>query len=182
MAKNYPNSPWTDARKERVKELWATHSATQISDVLAGEGCQVSRNAVIGTLHRMGLTASGKTETRAIGTKVRRETNSSGKFHATVARIQRMGGHDRLVEGIKLVGDLGLRCVEILPRNLTLAQLDQSAECHYIPGDDSLYCGHPQYVYLRDNEIRKSSYCSGHYFLTRQAPKPFLDKVMRRAA
>jgi hypothetical protein len=59
-----------------------------------------------------------------------------------------------------------LRCVEVVPLNLTLAQLDQETQCHYIPGDDLLYCGHPRFTYLRGGKEIKSAYCAPHYGVT----------------
>ena len=44
---------WTDERIERLKELWSKGmTASQIADELGA----VSRNAVIGKAHRLGLT------------------------------------------------------------------------------------------------------------------------------
>ena len=43
---------WTDERVEKLKELWTEGmSASQIAKVLGG----VTRNAVIGKVHRLGL-------------------------------------------------------------------------------------------------------------------------------
>src|SRR5690349_23076687 len=43
---------WTDERIDRLKELWSQGmTASQIADALGG----VSRNAVIGKAHRLGL-------------------------------------------------------------------------------------------------------------------------------
>ncbi|MEM0907525.1 MAG: GcrA family cell cycle regulator, partial [Pseudomonadota bacterium] len=43
---------WTDERIEELRKLWADGlSASQIADSLGG----VSRNAVIGKIHRLGL-------------------------------------------------------------------------------------------------------------------------------
>jgi len=43
---------WTEERIERLKKMWADGStASQIADELGG----VSRNAVIGKAHRLGL-------------------------------------------------------------------------------------------------------------------------------
>ncbi|HUF86830.1 MAG TPA: GcrA family cell cycle regulator, partial [Thermohalobaculum sp.] len=43
---------WTDERVEKLKELWAEGvSASQIAKTLGG----VTRNAVIGKVHRLGL-------------------------------------------------------------------------------------------------------------------------------
>ena len=45
---------WTDERIERLKSMWTNGStASQIAEVLGG----VSRNAVIGKAHRLGLEA-----------------------------------------------------------------------------------------------------------------------------
>src|SRR5688572_33360161 len=45
---------WTDERIERLKKMWAEGAtASQIADELGG----VSRNAVIGKAHRLGLDA-----------------------------------------------------------------------------------------------------------------------------
>jgi GcrA cell cycle regulator len=45
---------WTDERIERLKKMWADGAtASQIADELGG----VSRNAVIGKAHRLGLDA-----------------------------------------------------------------------------------------------------------------------------
>ena len=50
---------WTDERVEKLKELWAEGiSASQIAKVLGG----VTRNAVIGKVHRLGLSNRTTTE------------------------------------------------------------------------------------------------------------------------
>jgi GcrA cell cycle regulator len=47
---------WTDERVDRLKELWAEGmSASQIAKVMGG----VTRNAVIGKVHRLGLSNRG---------------------------------------------------------------------------------------------------------------------------
>ncbi|MFK7944616.1 MAG: GcrA family cell cycle regulator [Paracoccaceae bacterium] len=55
---------WTDERVEKLKELWSEGiSASQIAKVLGG----VTRNAVIGKVHRLGLSnrATGADETKS---------------------------------------------------------------------------------------------------------------------
>src|SRR3954447_3870622 len=48
---------WTDERVERLKKLWADGlSASQIAGELGG----VTRNAVIGKVHRLGLSGRGQ--------------------------------------------------------------------------------------------------------------------------
>lgn len=49
---------WTDERVERLKQLWANGlSASQIAAEIGG----ISRNAVIGKVHRLGLSGRAKT-------------------------------------------------------------------------------------------------------------------------
>src|ERR687884_646383 len=48
---------WTDERVEMLKKLWADgHSASQIASELGG----ITRNAVIGKVHRLGLSGRAK--------------------------------------------------------------------------------------------------------------------------
>ena len=48
---------WTDERVELLRKLWTEgHSASQIAAQLGG----VTRNAVIGKVHRLGLSGRGK--------------------------------------------------------------------------------------------------------------------------
>jgi len=53
---------WTDERVERLKKLWADGlSASQIAAELGG----ITRNAVIGKVHRLGLSARAKSPSSA---------------------------------------------------------------------------------------------------------------------
>ncbi|MGD1924460.1 MAG: GcrA family cell cycle regulator [Paracoccaceae bacterium] len=64
---------WTDERVEKLKELWTEGmSASQIAKVLGG----VTRNAVIGKVHRLGLSnrASGDEAKTAEAPKVKAAT------------------------------------------------------------------------------------------------------------
>ena len=60
---------WTDERVERLKELWAEGmTASQIASNLGG----VSRNAVIGKVHRLGLSnRSGAGKSRSLSQRQR---------------------------------------------------------------------------------------------------------------
>jgi len=61
---------WTDERVERLKTLWQEgKSASYIASELGG----VSRNAVIGKVHRMGLSGRGKTPEKAVAAKPRQK-------------------------------------------------------------------------------------------------------------
>ena len=57
-----PPMAWTEEKTEQLKKLWAEgHTASQISKML-GDG--ISRNAVIGKSHRLGL--QGRAQSRMI--------------------------------------------------------------------------------------------------------------------
>lgn len=58
---------WTDERVERLKELWGKGmSASEIAEAIG----EVSRNAVIGKAHRLGLSIRAKKEVRRISSPV----------------------------------------------------------------------------------------------------------------
>ena len=74
---------WTDERVEALKTLWAEGlSASQIAARLGG----VTRNAVIGKVHRLKLSSRGPRDGRA------RKAEKDGKFrrfnHVVVPRRQ----------------------------------------------------------------------------------------------
>ena len=64
---------WTDERVELLKKLWADGlSASQIAAELGG----ITRNAVIGKVHRLGLSGP-RQERRALGAPRPRKPRSS---------------------------------------------------------------------------------------------------------
>lgn len=66
---------WTDERVEQLKKLWAEGlSASQIAAQLGG----VSRNAVIGKVHRLKLSGRGKTTSTQTRSKKVNTTASAG--------------------------------------------------------------------------------------------------------
>ena len=59
---------WTEDRVAKLRSLWAEgHSASQIAGVLGG----VTRNAVIGKVHRLGLSGRDRTGTGAAAQKAK---------------------------------------------------------------------------------------------------------------
>ncbi|MEK1850711.1 MAG: GcrA family cell cycle regulator [Phyllobacterium sp.] len=71
---------WTDERVEQLKKLWAEGlSASQIAAQLGG----VSRNAVIGKVHRLKLSGRGKTTSTQTRSK---------KINTSASGSQRSGG------------------------------------------------------------------------------------------
>jgi GcrA cell cycle regulator len=63
-------SVWTDELIDKVKLLWETNSASEIASLLwRQDGISLTRNAIVGKLHRLHLTVNDKrvlhTQTRA---------------------------------------------------------------------------------------------------------------------
>lgn len=70
---------WTDERVELLKKLWSDgYSASQIASELGG----VTRNAVIGKVHRLGLSGRGKPTAQVASRAPKRTVNrtSSSSF------------------------------------------------------------------------------------------------------
>ncbi len=79
---------WTDDRVELLKKLWAEGlSASQIANQLGG----VTRNAVIGKVHRLGL--SGRTTTSRSKTARPRRRTSSGSSGRSSRPVLRTHGN-----------------------------------------------------------------------------------------
>lgn len=51
---------WDDTLSERLAGLWKTHTASEIATIFAADGYQVTRNSIVGRVHRMGLSGTRK--------------------------------------------------------------------------------------------------------------------------
>lgn len=160
-----PRGPWANEDAvARIKVLWVDHSATQIAGVLWDEfHLQVSRNSVVGKLHRMKLTINDKT---AVHPKTKPER---GQQRARISRMSREHSPSPLrtypFQRLNISKEeIVLRCVEIEPRHLGLQDLTD-ATCKYPYADGPFtFCGHltaPGFPY-----------CADHHALTRQEPRP----------
>jgi GcrA cell cycle regulator len=151
---------WTDERVELLKKLWADGlSASQIAGQLGG----VTRNAVIGKVHRLGLSGRGQ-PTSSI--KRQRRTHSTGM---------------RRVRQMITVGNLALKPDELthvesrprrdvvvpIARKLSIFQLTERT-CKWPigdPGQDEFhFCGH--------DSLDNLPYCEYHAGVAYQAPEP----------
>jgi GcrA cell cycle regulator len=158
---------WTDERVELLKKLWQDGlSASQIAAELGG----VTRNAVIGKVHRLGLSGRGQ-PTSSI--KRQRRTHSTG-----VRRVRQM----------ITVGNLALRADHLpetetrprrdvvvpIARKLSIFQLTEKT-CKWPIGDpgqeDFHFCGH--------DSLDNLPYCEYHAGVAYQAPEP--RRRLRRA-
>ncbi|MGX9393932.1 GcrA family cell cycle regulator (plasmid) [Nitrobacteraceae bacterium UC4446_H13] len=130
---------WTDERVERLKSLWTQGlSASQIAAELGG----VTRNAVIGKVHRLGL--SGRATTAAKPRAPRLQKPS--RFRPVGNGLHR-GNLALTSPDIAYVEEVRVTA-EIVPlaRYLTLAELEPSS-CRWPIGDpsspDFRFCGAP---------------------------------------
>lgn len=157
-------SLWTDELRSRVKDLWTTHSALQISGLLGLEGHSFTRNSIIGLVKRMGLNASDKTKDhkeakRHRGTpKKRTRRNRQGDHHA-VSKIVAWGSGLRVITSRMSAEAYRLRCVDIE----CLTTLSDVIGCRYPAGD-----GHP-FLFCNGKQQDNSSYCTAHHALCRTA-------------
>lgn len=169
---------WTDERVELLKKLWADGlSASQIAAQLGG----VSRNAVIGKVHRLKL--SGRTKSASSGTpKVKRATPprpsspSRGGFNGgsggggggsaigrTTSTVTHAVGATMMKSEVTALAyaDIDRRPIEdvVVPisKNLTLVELSENT-CKWPQGDplaeDFHFCGH--------QSEESSPYCKYH--------------------
>ncbi|WP_371933109.1 GcrA family cell cycle regulator [Bradyrhizobium sp. CCGUVB23] len=134
---------WTDERIERLKSLWAGGlSASQIAAELGG----VTRNAVIGKVHRLGLSRRVTTATKPRAPRSPRLQRSS-RF-GPMASVRHRGNLALASPEIDYVDEQVEVTAEIVPlaRYLTLAELEPSS-CRWPIGDPASpefrFCGAP---------------------------------------
>jgi GcrA cell cycle regulator len=148
---------WTDERVETLRRLWNEgYSATQIAQTLRG----VSRNAVIGKLHRLGAPRRA-----SVPQKLRKPAARQRKAERLVP--QRYSAPPAPV----------LREVDIVPVNVPLEALNAPIPflpdfgmCRAVTDDREwgrpLYCGH---------QCGDASFCSAHaarFYVPAPPPKP----------
>ena len=150
---------WTDERVELLKKLWADGlSASQIAAELGG----ITRNAVIGKVHRLGL--SGRAKSPSSASPRPRKTRSSGHM----MRVSRpaMRGNTALAYDYEEAVEPDLVEIPIEQRK-TLLQLTEKT-CRWPVGDpgstEFFFCG---------GEANEQTYCTFH---SRLAYQPMSDR------
>jgi GcrA cell cycle regulator len=146
---NYPafkgpslsDSVWTDDREEALKKLWADGlSASQIAGELGG----VTRNAIIGKVHRLGLPGRSKPRgTRR--SKSDRPRRRPGRFLVDAGTSMPLRSAAALEEPIDVRGSTEQCSTKIAPleQRVGLQQLNDST-CRWPIGDPSngmTFCG-----------------------------------------
>jgi GcrA cell cycle regulator len=147
------STPWTDDIISMVKDLWKTMSAAEIAaQINAQHGLSLTRNSIVGKLHRLGLTIQHKAECHPSTPGIKRERKK--RVHRSILKVIDGGN-----AGLRLVKRTAstiepLRCVEVVPLNLSIAELERG-QCRYPYGDGPfVFCGHPVH--------EGSSYCPSH--------------------
>jgi GcrA cell cycle regulator len=155
---------WTDERVELLKKLWAEGlSASQIAAELGG----ITRNAVIGKVHRLGLSGRAKSPSAAMP---RQRKPRTAAHMLRVPRTAMRGNtalaalHDYDLEPepelVENVITLGQRC--------SLLDLNDE-KCHWPIGDPGL----PEFFFCGGNTVEGLPYCTYH---SRVAYQPLSDR------
>ncbi|MGN6549086.1 MAG: GcrA family cell cycle regulator [Pararhizobium sp.] len=155
---------WTDERVEKLKRLWADGlSASQIAAQLGG----VSRNAVIGKVHRLSLPGRAKAGGSSAVPRAKRTTSAprapNYASRASVRSVVRTAGATALKEDIAVEAfqEFDRRPVEnvVVPisRRLVLTELTERT-CKWPIGDplqeDFHFCG--------NDSGESTPYCTYH--------------------
>ncbi len=139
---------WTEERVEMLKKLWADGlSASQIAAELGG----ITRNAVIGKVHRLGL--SGRAKSPSSASPRPRKARSPGMMRVPRSSIR---GNTALAYDYAAEPEPELIEIPIEQRK-TLLQLTE-ATCHWPVGDP----GSTDFFFCGGDALESSPYCSYH--------------------
>ncbi len=153
---------WTDERVELLKKLWADGlSASQIAGELGG----ITRNAVIGKVHRLGLSGRAKSPSSS-APRVR-------KPRSHMLRVSRpaMRGNTALALAYEMDAELDLEPVELvipLEQRRNLLELNEET-CRWPVGDPAT----PEFYFCGGKSITGLPYCAPH---SRVAYQPAADR------
>ena len=155
---------WTDERVEQLKKLWTDGlSASQIAAELGG----ITRNAVIGKVHRLGLSGRAKSPSSAAPRPRKpRQTH--------MLRVPRVRGNTALAYAYDLDLETEPEPIEnIIPigQRRTLLELNEDT-CRWPIGDpstqDFFFCG--------GKPVSSLPYCAYHSRVAYQPPAARRDK------
>ncbi|WP_055038963.1 GcrA family cell cycle regulator [Blastochloris viridis] len=159
---------WNEERIELLKKLWADGlSASQIAAELGG----ITRNAVIGKVHRLGLSGRAKTPSAAVPRSRKQRTQTpprqGGFVHGNVVLAPRVAPEEMpevepecAVEPVENVVPIGQRC--------TILDLTE-ATCRWPLGEP----GRADFSYCGGRATPGLPYCSFH---ARIAYQPVVDR------
>jgi GcrA cell cycle regulator len=142
---------WTDERVELLKKLWADGlSASQIAGELGG----ITRNAVIGKVHRLGLSGRAKSPSSS--------APRARKPRSHMLRVSRpsMRGNTALALAYETEAELEPEFVdEVIPveQRRTLLQLNEDT-CRWPVGDPSS----AEFFFCGGKPVTSLPYCAHH--------------------
>jgi GcrA cell cycle regulator len=171
---------WTDERVELLRKLWIEGlSASRIAAELAGG---VTRNAVIGKVHRLGLSGRVKAQTPINAARLRPAAKPQARVHAPQrsAAMPMRGNTALAIQGRHLPAPMSVRRDGgdvVVPMTATVTIMDlRESMCRWPVGDPSSaefrYCGGKA-------PIGEGPYCSYH---SRMAYQPSQDRRQRKSA
>jgi GcrA cell cycle regulator len=165
------SSNWAEEHSQALREfLGKSLSFSEIAHAInARFNTAYSRNATIGRARRMGLAGPEKPDRPA--RPKRQPKPSPVRLKKLLPRVLAQSPPKPPVG--ERAAALNLRCVGIVPRHLSLLELEPD-DCRYPYGGDAdgeaiTFCGHPR--------RGGSSYCAPHFHLTRGP-----DTALERAA
>lgn len=168
---NQNNTIWTEEMISAMTEMWKTMSAGAIADDFRARfNIHLTRNSVVGKLHRLGLTSSNKSADAP--QRVRPPRSTAPRVNRPVMRLVRTASK---TNGLRLIQTTTsdtpvFECV-VEPLNKTFADLGAN-DCRHIandPREGALYCG---------RQVFNRSFCAAHYARCYVAP----EHRVRRAA
>jgi GcrA cell cycle regulator len=151
---------------ERVEKLKGLHAAGLSCSRMAAEIGGVSRNAVIGKLHRLGLSNYGSIVHKARVARLPRPrvVEKTVRIVRTNANSNKM----RLFQTAKIEVQ-EMRCADVVSLGVGLLDLEPH-QCRYPTSDAPfLFCGHPK--------MEAASYCAAHFMLTHRSDADRRAKV-----
>ena len=161
---------WTDERVETLKKLWTDGlSASQIAAELGG----ITRNAVIGKVHRLGMSGRAKSPSSAAP-----RPRKAGP-HSQMLRVSRpsMRGNTALAHAYELEAEAEPELIDnVIPlgQRRTLLELNEET-CRWPIGDP----GHPDFFFCGGKTVIGMPYCGYH---SRIAYQPAADRRRERRA
>ncbi len=169
---------WTEERVELLRKLWLEGlSASRIAAELAGG---VTRNAVIGKVHRLGLSGRVKAQTAMARRATRPQAPTRAPMQQRAVAMPMRGNTALAVETRSMPALMPHRAssesnVVPMAENVTIMDLRESM-CRWPVGDPSSsefrYCGGKA-------PIGEGPYCSFH---SRMAYQPAPDRRARKSA
>jgi len=156
-------SIWTPELKAKVTRLWDKHSDSVISQILWTEDrVSVTRNAIIGLRHRMGVTGGLTPREKEVVTP--RPRRSSGPIVQKINRAKYAPSPKPIFETVPLAE---IRVIVLAPRAAGITILDlEPGECRWPVAEQDgthYFCGHPGATAVDiSGRTITHSYCGHH--------------------